>query len=213
MKKFFLLSLSSLSLVSASSLSGAILLTNLDIGAFNSGTTIEENTRKAVVFTTGSGSSYDITSVELRLNFISSLTATPLLRIREFGTDFTAPGAEVGSLSIFTPPTTLNTPATYSFTSASTITLAPSTTYWLTVDSTSDEFAWRRTNPNAHPISSETGATVAANPYYISTDDGVNYVSDSTQNAFAINVVPEPATYAMIFGALALCVALSRRRR
>ena len=68
------------------------------------------------------------------------------------------------------------------------------------------------------PLSSITSQIInvnASNGIFVggSLFDGAEVAYDPQTNSFAISNVPEPATYAAIFGALALAFAAYRRRK
>ncbi len=62
-------------------------------------------------------------------------------------------------------------------------------------------------------LSEESKANVSILREDGSLFDGAEFVYDADNNSFAISNVPEPSTYAAIFGALALAFAAYSRRK
>lgn len=120
------------------------------------------------------------------------------------------PGAVIETLSGNSSPTTA---ASYTFTSSG-VTLAANTTYAIVASagSTPDaSFNMHRTVSNGQTGS--TGWTIGDSGF----QDSDGWYADPAKIVFSVSAtsaVPEPSTYAVIFGALALgAVGIVRRRR
>lgn len=165
------------------------------------------NTANAGSFTTGSEATV--------LNSLS------LLGVSGSGTDFSVelysdsgnlPGTLLETLSGPTSPTSAST--TYVYTSGGSLTLSANTTYWwVTTVPTGTTAA----NFNSNYVTNS--ADVAADGWSIGryayqTNGGAwsNGTGRSMQFSVSTSAIPEPSTYAALFGAAALGLAAYRRR-
>lgn len=197
-------------LVSATGLSAQTIGVS-NLGTPNSGQTSRyANGFSGVGFVTdASATEFTLDSVTLPvLNAYSINDFT--VQIRANGA-FNRPGTVIATLDGTTSPTA----GDHTFTESGVI-LAPSTTYWVT---------WGFTNgaggfdaPTVTP-STGIGAWSVVDYFVFSSNAGANWSQGATGSAFKFSVqattaaVPEPSTYALIFGAGALGFAAWRRRR
>ena len=122
----------------------------------------------------------------------------------------TGPGTLLASLG--TKNVAYPGPDLYELTPLSPFTLAPSTTYWFVISSSTPDLTfmdWRRLDPNTAPAAA---GGVTYQGYRISTDSGTSWNTSGIFNAVDIRVqgVPEPTTLA---GMAMAGVVLLRRRR
>ncbi len=172
-------------------------------------------TGKAVGFTMGN-SSYEITSVVLRLIDVGNDLSTDLPQIAIWTSNGNTPVALVGST--FTNPVsyTPGSAANYTFTPAATLTLDANQSYFLVVrgNNAAATFSWLNGSPTVSP----SGIAGLAIGRFGNTTAVTNWSSASSNfNWFEINgtasAVPEPSTYALAAGLGAAGLAAWRRRR
>ncbi len=194
---------------SSDSFGQVVLLGNLSGGNdLGTGTSLNTSRWKGVGFTTPAGQAYDISDVQLHLSgytgvsspsvgFYTDNAGVPSTTL--VGSLLTNPGGNDGSLSSFT------------FTPSSTLSLSPSTTYWLVIkDTASATLTWANGNPNVTP-SSAVGATY--NGYQFTTTSGSSWSSSAVLNNFQIDAtaVPEPVHYTLAGAGALVAFAFWRR--
>ena len=175
----------------------------------DTGTTADTDNlrRKSISFAMPAGSAYDITSVTLRLQNYITPADIAVLEIRNHTGSTTAPGLTV--VGSFTAPASgAAAVGDFTFTPVGTITLLPSTSYWIYVygfDAITS-FDWRGSSPSVTP----TGIATYGGQSLFTTNGGTSWTSSATINTFRIEgVVPAPSAVFLL--ALAAC-PLRRRR-
>jgi hypothetical protein len=159
-------------------------------------------------FTTGA-QSYTFSSVvaNLRLLVGSSTNLAAGIYSNSGGT----PGSLLATLTV--PSMTLNSRSNFSFTASTSLTLAASTTYWFVVGPSTSTTSL--VDATWYTGTSGTGlATAALNSNGLSLGSWVPDLG-SASLSYQINgsAIPEPSTYAMATGAMALGFVVWRRRR
>ncbi|MDF3059245.1 MAG: hypothetical protein K0R17_3460 [Rariglobus sp.] len=200
------------------SLKADIVFGNLAALTNGGATTVIQGTNgtgKAIGFTMGT-SSYEITSVTLRLLNVGNDLSTDVPLITIWTSNGNKPMVQVGGT--FTNPTSYTplTSTNYTFTPASTITLDANQSYFLVVrgNNAATSFDWLAGSPTVAP----TGVAGSAISRFGLNTSVPNYSSaSSVYNWFqidgtAISVIPEPSTYAVFIGISVLGLAIYRRR-
>lgn len=163
--------------------------------------------QKAIMFTMPAGSSYDITSITLRLGNYITPGDGAILELRDHTGVNTAPGATV--LGMFTAPLSNSSAiGDFVFSPVGTITVLPGTAYWIVargVDAATS-YDWKGSSPGKTP----TGiATYGSNLF--TSNGGTSWSNSSIINTFQIDgVIPAPGTAALL--GLGGLIALRRRR-
>lgn len=195
------------------------LVSNLDVGASSSGSTLNASGQKAFAFTTGS-SAYDLNSVQGRFDLFGASTTLSAGLYSPFGstgTDSSRPGTLLAGLGT----QTITSAGTVTFTPSSAYTLAPNTRYVLLMDWVSGATAvWFFSN--ADPTA-RNGSGFNTFNYTFSNDNGASYGSSSSPNVVAVNGTlnpnfavssPEPGSVAFALPAvLAIVAGVGRRKR
>lgn len=149
---------------------------------------------------------YTVDSVVLRLNGYATPADSP--EIGFYDNNSGKPGTLIGSFLNF-PSSSDTSTANFTFTPASTITLAANQTYWLWVKTSAGLFNWRSDNPATTP----TGAATHFD-YMTTSNGGTTWTSHLSQiGTYQINAtpVPEPEQVAVAVGLL-LCGFAGYRR-
>ncbi len=173
---------------------------------------ILSNNGKALGFMMPAGTDYTLNSVTVELTLTTSSTVTAYIYSNTHGvtTGNNTPNQLVGTFISLTPAAN-STPTAYTFTLESPLTLSASSGYWLVLEDTSS-FGWASSDADTGTsgyqpyFSSSIGATsiggyfgtAGTNPSGWSASNGVT--NDFTIDATALTV-PEPETYALLFGA------------
>ena len=162
------------------------------------GSTIVNNTagQKAVGFTLPTGSNYQLDSIVLRLQNYNTVTGGDVALIQLYAdaakTSTSPLGTTLQSVLFTNPTSTSDTVNNFTFTPTSTFTFAADTRYWLLVDATAGNFAWRANNPAITP----TGiGGVAFNSYQASNNNGSSYINSTVFNSFDINATVAPVPF------------------
>jgi len=167
----------------------------------------------AETFTTGAAQS---TLNSITLNFDAMNFSNTTFSLRLYSSAGAQPGTLIETLSGSTSPSN----GTFSYTSAGSTVLSANTTYWWVAASSTNGVIFHPTYTSSTAETSSAGWTIGNSGYTGSTTTaGVLPTFSATATPFqfsvtAVSAVPEPSTYAAIFGALALgAVAVVRRRR
>jgi hypothetical protein len=166
----------------------------------------------AVAFTTGTLSNFlKIQSVTLGLGDISPFSTAILNLVADNSSSPT--GSTLATQSLLVQANGL-----YTF-GLGTITLAPSTTYWVTLEADNptapSTFSWLRGDPTSSPTGQNgSGYTFPSNGGMRSQNGG-SWTVNSGADTLSINVsaVPEPSTYALAAVGLGLAGFIRARRR
>lgn len=158
-------------------------------------------------FSTGAGTGWTISSVDMKI----TVDGTPNQQISlGLWTDNAGnPGSVIGSFTNVSPTTT----GIYSFTPASTLSLASNTAYWLVAEyPTINVVYWAYTDD-----ASETGLPGWTIGNLTKSFNGSWQINGPTPSLFTVNVqaVPEPTTWALmgLGGVLAVGAVWYRRRK
>jgi hypothetical protein len=173
-----------------------VVISNLP-NTVTGGSTVSNGTWKAILFTTGS-SPTQLASVVVGLNPPTGATPpiTPNVKVSLFSVSGGAPAAELTTTGLVSVDMQA-TQGLYTFFDASPFSLAASTSYALVVSSDASGIKWGR-NQNTTPTAS---SGFQYDGFRQSLDGGGTWssASISTDNAVAIDVVPEPAAV-LLFG-------------
>jgi hypothetical protein len=177
----------------------------------DTGTTADTDNlrRKALSFAMPAGVGYNISSITLRLGNYITPGDIAVLEIRDHTGSTTAPGLSV--IGAFTAPASAAaTIDNFIFTPIGTVTLNPSTSYWIYVygANANTSFDWRGSSPSVTP----TGIATYGGQSLFTVNGGTSWTTSVTINTFQIDgtVVPAPATAALLLAGLA---TVRRRRR
>lgn len=164
-------------------------------------------------FTTGV-SAQAISSVSLAMRDASG-TTSPTFSVRLFSDSSGQPGAVLATFSGATNP---NVEAIYDFTLGSSYTVSANTSYWIVASapgqsSNFDYFRWKALNSDT---SSSSFGWVLGTQIGNSNNGGISWEEVGANEPIfavgAVSAIPEPSTYAAIFGAAALGLAAWRRK-
>lgn len=162
-------------------------------------------------FTTHSETSYTLNSVSLKFSAAANTSGNFFVRL--YSNNSGVPGSSLETLSGTANPSSATT---YSFTSTGT-TLSAGTRYWLVAGVTSGagDYKWDWTNSTAQNSVEGQSWGIGDDDVHTSTNSGSSWVFDGAAMQFSVNAtaVPEPGTYAALFGLAALGVVAWRRRK
>lgn len=155
--------------------------------------------------------SYQLASVTLSMSNVQGSPSGFALRL--YSDNSGAPGTLLETLSGNNNPTTAGS---FSYTSGGT-TLNSSSTYWLVASATtgnasSDYYDWRGTY-STNETTTGGPTWLIGNNYYYSSNSGSSWNIQTGVMQFSLSTVPEPSTYAAIFGVCALGFVSYRRYR
>lgn len=216
---FLILATTTSQTASASVASGAVW-GNGDINSTVSGGgfTFNANNRWAVPFTTGASTPAGQLQVNGAYVLVGDNSTAVNFSVGIYATTGGAPDETPlasGSISGFNPGTGN---LSWEYVAFGPVTLTQSTTYYIAVSEPTSltGFVWAKPNPNQlySDLGSGSGYTSSGNlysdtPWFHQTSNPVT----STSNTFAVQLVPEPSTYAFLASGLcAAAVAAGRRR-
>ena len=154
------------------------------------------------------GTLYSITSVTLNMASVAGSNVT----LRVYTNSSGHPGSDTGV--IFTTPANSDSRVNTTFNFSSGPTLATNTPYWLVIYNTVDYKTIKLTYSTA---TTGTGSGfVASAPLFNPSTGNINGWYDQNPGKYlhySISAIPEPSTYAAIFGVSALALAVYRRRK
>jgi len=166
---------------------------------------IDSNTWQANSFTMD-GTSRSLQSVTLSLDNGNAVGGN--FQVQLWNSGGSQPGTLLATLSGNSDPLTANT---YSYTPSSTVTLSANTKYWVVAEgsTTSGTYIWNYTTSSA-----STGVGTLGG-WSITHDAGNSWNAEINADPFMLNVtagaVPEPSSYAAVFGILALGFGVASR--
>jgi hypothetical protein len=163
---------------------------------------------KAAGFTIPAGTDYNLTSIDLRLNFFT-LDSVPVVAIYDNNAS-NNPGT---MLTTLVNPTFAVGFGTYTFTPSSAFTLSNNTTYWMVLHNAAavaNSFQWMASLPSVTP----TGIATTAG-YRFSNGPPPPTGNSTTFNTYSVSgtVVPEPTSLVLVGIGAAGWIARVRSRR
>lgn len=181
------------------------------------GTTLDDERRKSVRFTTGANS-VSVTSVQASLSRQDDFPASVVAGI--FSNNGSGnPGALLFGFNTLALPS--GGPLDFTLTPSGAITLAPNTTYHLQLTG-ADEFPslWYATTPAGTNPSAQNGSGIVFESYRFSIDNGATWTASTVTNRFQINgtvetsaAAPEPGSLALVMTGGITTLAWLRRKR
>lgn len=171
---------------------------------------VDSTSWHGIQFTTDSSGSYYVDSVAYMITGVGSSSD---LIARIYSDNSNTPNAVIGS---FLDPGTSTTGPVSNVTlnAIGSIALEADTSYWISLGATSGSYGWAWGTDSGDSLD---GPGVIEERYTESFNAGSSWSGGTTneQYLFQVNVtaVPEPSTYAAIFGGLALFGTLIARRR
>ena len=199
-------------LLSGSALQGAVVISNLPNSNLG-GSTLSDTAWKAVVFRTGSQPTL-LSAVTVGLNpdpTTNSVPQTQNVTVSLYSVSNGTPSTPLATTGL-TPVTMSARQQLYSFNSIAGTAMEAETAYALVLSSDLSKIKWGSNG------SSDNAPTTANGFEYInfvqSSDSGTSWTNSlAVNNAFSIEVIPEPSTYALLAMAAAGCGAHLLRHR
>ena len=184
-------------LLSGSALQGALVISNLP-NSKDGGSTLSDTAWKAVVFKTGSQPTL-LSAVTVGLN--PDPTTDPVPKTQNVTVSFysvsnNTPNTLLATTGL-TPVTMSNRQGLYSFNSFAGTAMEASTAYALVLSSDLSKIKWGSNGSNTNEPTTANGFAYIT--FVQSLNTGTNWTTSSAvNNAFSIEVIPEPSTYALL---------------
>ena len=184
-------------LLSGSALQGALVISNLP-NSNDGGSTLSDTAWKAVVFKTGSQPTL-LSAVTVGLN--PDPTTDPVPKTQNVTVSFysvsnNTPNTLLATTGL-TPVTMSNRQGLYSFNSFAGTAMEASTAYALVLSSDLSKIKWGSNGSNTNEPTTANGFAYIT--FVQSLNTGTNWTTSSAvNNAFSIEVIPEPSTYALL---------------
>ena len=184
-------------LLSGSALQGAVVISNLPNSNLG-GSTLSDTAWKAVVFKTGSQPTL-LSAVTVGLN--PDPTTDPVPKTQNVTVSFysvsnNTPNTLLATTGL-TPVTMSNRQGLYSFNSFAGTAMEASTAYALVLSSDLSKIKWGSNGSNTNEPTTANGFAYIT--FVQSLNTGTNWTTSSAvNNAFSIEVIPEPSTYALL---------------
>ena len=184
-------------LLSGSALQGAVVISNLPNSNLG-GSTLSDTAWKAVVFRTGSQPTL-LSAVTVGLN--PDPTTDPVPKTQNVTVSFysvsnNTPNTLLATTGL-TPVTMSNRQGLYSFNSFAGTAMEASTAYALVLSSDLSKIKWGSNGSNTNEPTTANGFAYIT--FVQSLNTGTNWTTSSAvNNAFSIEVIPEPSTYALL---------------
>ena len=185
-------------LLSGSALQGAVVISNLPNSNLG-GSTLSDTAWKAVVFRTGSQPTL-LSAVTVGLNPDPTSAPVPIdqnvtVSLYSVTTNNT-PNTLLATTGL-TPVTMSNRQGLYSFNSFAGTAMEASTAYALVLSSDLSKIKWGSNGSNTNEPTTANGFAYIT--FVQSLNTGTNWTTSSAvNNAFSIEVIPEPSTYALL---------------
>ena len=184
-------------LLSGSALQGALVISNLP-NSNDGGSTLSDTAWKAVVFKTGSQPTL-LSAVTVGLN--PDPTTDPVPKTQNVTVSFysvsnNTPNTLLATTGL-TPVTMSARQGLYSFNSIAGTAMEASTAYALVLSSDLSKIKWGSNGSNTNEPTTANGFAYIT--FVQSLNTGTNWTTSSAvNNAFSIEVIPEPSTYALL---------------
>ena len=184
-------------LLSGSALQGAVVISNLPNSNLG-GSTLSDTAWKAVVFRTGSQPTL-LSAVTVGLNpdpTTNSVPQTQNVTVSLYSVSNGTPSTPLATTGL-TPVTMSARQQLYSFNSIAGTAMEAETAYALVLSSDLSKIKWGSNGSNTNEPTTANGFAYIT--FVQSLNTGTNWTTSSAvNNAFSIEVIPEPSTYALL---------------